>query len=416
MKIRLIFLAVLILVAGGLAAQSTYTPTKPGDRKGKALGRPDPNRDASARTSPVSISGTVILENGNPLPGTVEVQIRCQGSVKQDVYTSADGRFSFTLGRVSPSNTGMDASISGSTSMSSTPDLMTHEANDPLRQAGVGRKMPFGRVDLSGCTVEAILAGYDSDKVNLGIRSTFDQPDLGSIVLRARENVKGSTVSLNSLNAPKEATQFLEQARLERDKEEPDYPNAIQLLRKATQVYPAYAEAWQMLGELFLVSGDETSAAQAFQSAAEADPSFVSPLLTLSELHLRAGRWKNAADLSSQALALNPYIVPGHFCHAVARYYLGDLDLSLASIEVIQQSEQAGRFPQAAYLKGMILAEKGSFDEAIVELKNFLATGPPQPVIDEIRSNLTRWRDEGKISEAQASIPEPAPRPSLNPN
>jgi hypothetical protein len=70
--------------------------------------------------------------------------------------------------------------------------------------------MPARNNDLIGCEIRAALPGFRSDLVNLIGRRSFDNPDVGTIVLHRLGNVEGTTISVTSLRAPKDARKAFE--------------------------------------------------------------------------------------------------------------------------------------------------------------------------------------------------------------
>ena len=97
-----------------------------------------------------------------------------------------------------------------------------------------------------GCELRAALAGFRSDGVNLGMRHSLDNPDVGTIVLHRMANVEGSSISATSAMAPKDAKKAYEKAMndLKKDK----WDDADKELSKAVDIYPKYAAAWYQLG------------------------------------------------------------------------------------------------------------------------------------------------------------------------
>jgi cytochrome c-type biogenesis protein CcmH/NrfG len=283
---------------------------------------------------------------------------------------------------------GIDASIGGPT-ISVDGDARIQRGN-----------IAFKRTDLSQCHCEAALAGYASDLVRLGVRSPFDDPDVGFIHLYPVDSVQGKTISLTTAKAPKEALEALEDARKEAAKKNVEYLKVIESLESATEIYPEFAEAWQFLGEAFLSVGKESQAQDAFQRAIDADPIYLPPYGVLAELKLRANEVEEAAQLSSKALELYPYEMSTQYIHAIAQYYLGDLEKAVTSIETIHESSQADRFPASHRVLGSIYAEQRNYTDAAEEFQRFLATNPPDEEVEEVKKILNDWEKAGLLSSS----------------
>jgi Tfp pilus assembly protein PilF len=353
-----------------------------------------------AQSNPqIYINGTVAMADGTPLPSAVQVYLKCRGSVLQSVYTSGEGRFSFSLNQRTESsgptsNTwpggGIDASIGG-------PSVAVDM--DPRVQKG---NIAFKRTDLSQCHCEALLAGYTSDLVRLGVRSPFDDPDVGFINLYPLDSVQGSTISVTTAKAPKRAMEAFEDAKQELTKENAKRPDVIKHLEKAIGIYPEFAEAWQFLGEALLMEGKETEAGNAFQKALEADPLYLSPYGVLAELKLRGNEIEEAARLASAALELNPYVMSTQYIHAIAQYYLGNLDSAVKSLEIIHTSREAHLFPTSHRLLGSIYAERRDYASAAEEFRTFLATDPPEGEAQEVMKLMDDWEKAGLLISAES--------------
>jgi Tfp pilus assembly protein PilF len=345
---------------------------------------------AFAQTDLIHITGTVALAGGAKLPKVVRVELKCHGSVVQSVFTSPEGRFSFRMSegnpgvKSKPDGRRMDASIGG-------PAIPA----DVDKRTQVG-KTAFHQVDLSRCQCEASLSGYRADPVSLGVRSRFDDPDIGVMVLHPLD-VKGTTVSITSLKAPKKAVDLYQKASKELSKKKVNYSKVIQSLEKATELYPEFAEAWFQLGEAYLIEQDVDKARHSLQQALSVDPQYIRPYVSLAQLELQTGTHAEAARLTAEALELNPNWIPAHYWYAVAQYYLGHLGQAEESIRRVQVSGEAHLYTASHHLLGSIYAEKGQYEAASQEYRRFLETRPPEEFASKIESTLEEWKEAGLI-------------------
>ncbi|MGW8179634.1 MAG: tetratricopeptide repeat protein [bacterium] len=348
-----------------------------------------------AQTDVIYLTGTVTLAGGAPPPTTVRVELKCHGSIVQSVFTSTEGRFSF---RMSESNPGVKSKPDGR--------RMDASIGGPAIPADVDKRTQLGRtafhqVDLSRCQCEATLSGYRADPVSLGVRSRFDDPDLGVIVLHPL-GAKDTTVSITSLKAPGKAMEAYQKAQGELSKKKVKYSNVIRHLEKATELYPEFAEAWYLLGEAYLAEQDVNKARLALRHALTTDPLFVKPYVSLAQLELQTGGPETAAVLTAQALELNPEWIPASYWYAVAQFYLGDLEQSEKSILRVQQSSEAQSYPASHHLLGNIYTEKGRYEAAAQEFRTFLRTNPTANFVSEVQSILNAWENSGLIEPTNA--------------
>ncbi|RPJ57460.1 MAG: hypothetical protein EHM23_20490 [Acidobacteria bacterium] len=352
---------------------------------------------------PVYVTGKVALADGTPVPHGVRVELLFNGQVKRQEYTRSDGSFTFDL---STPNRGAlaDASMSGGDE-----DLF----GGPIGGGGLssgGMSRGIGRVDLSGFEVRASLPGYSSQTVLLQNRSSLDNPDIGTLILSPLSQTKASTISLNSLKAPKDAQKSFDSARKSLQKKKPDFEKAIKDLDKAVKEYPSFAAAWQLIGECKQATNDMPGAKDAFQKALAADDHFISPYLSLAAMEIESSRWTEAEQITKQLLDLNPYVVRGHFLHAIATFNNGNMDAAVESARTIQKSDEAKNYPLSHYILGFALANKGDVGSAASEFQTFLKAEPDSRYATRIKTLLNEWQQKGLLS-----APGPAPAPATTP-
>jgi len=346
----------------------------------------------------VYVSGKVTLDDGTPVPNGVRVELLFNGQAKRQEYTRSDGSFTFDL---SSSNRGTlaDASMSGSDE-----DLLGGSSGGTGGFGGMSRGM--GRVDLTGWEVRATLPGYTSETVMLQSRSALDNPDIGTIVLRPLGKVKATTISLNSLKAPKDAQKSFESARKAVSKKKPDFEKALKELDKAVSAYPSFAAAWQMMGEIRQANKDLPGAKEAFQKALAADDRFISPYLSLAAIEIEGSHWPEAAKITTQLLDLNPYVVRGHWLHAIAAFNTGNVDAAADSARAIQKSDEAKNYPMSHYILGYALAQKGDVPAAASELRTFLKVQPDSQYAERVKTLLGEWQQKGLVTAATPAAPQ----------
>ncbi len=352
--------------------------------------RRSPDQQFNRMRRAVRLSGKVVLADGSPLPGSINVELLCNGSVKQQAFTFTDGNFSFEVG--SPSSMAFaDASVGGA---SWNPGAATN----PAGQTGLDSF--DGSMNLSGCELRAVLPGYQSERLQLGMRRPLDSSEVGEIVLRRLAKVSGSTVSFTALAAPKKARKAFEKAIKELRKKKAKHSKVSKELEKAVKLYPNYASAWHLLGATRLKLKNEDGAREAFKQAIEADPEYVSPYIELAMLEGESSRWVEVTRLSDRILELNPYISQAHYFSAVANFNLGKIDLAAKSIYQYKKNESSKMFADSYYLAGAIFASKGNATSAAAEFRQLLKSFPKDQRADQIRKHLNSWEAQGLIEKA----------------
>ena len=182
-----------------------------------------------------------------------------------------------------------------------------------------------------GCELRAQLAGYRSSAIQLAQRRSMDDPDVGVIFLHRMGKDEGSTVSMTSMLAPKDAKKAFEKGldALKKKKTE----DAQKDFQKAVDAYPKYADAWYQLGVLQLDQKNTEAARTSFGQAIAADPKLVTPYVELAILDAREAKWKEIAESTGKAIRLDPVDFP------VAFYF--DAVRQLQSAELCEPPKRA---------------------------------------------------------------------------
>jgi tetratricopeptide (TPR) repeat protein len=337
--------------------------------------------------APIFLSGRVMLDDGAPPDRDIRIERVCGGMSRIEGRTDSKGRFSFQLGQNSASE--MDASESS--------------------MGGFGRGMPTGSMGSSGlgdrgtanlwnCELRASYPGYRSDVVQLGGRRALDSPDVGTIVLHHLGNVQGTTISLTTALAPKDARKEYEKGLQlsQRGK----FDEAMSRFSHATELYPKYAIAWYALGQLQQKQGHGTEARGSYEKALAADSRYVSPLNQMSLLAAQEGKWDEAAKFSKQAISLNPVEFPSAFWYnALANYNLKRPEDASKSTKDLLKLDTRHNYPEAENLMAQLLLESGNYSEAATHLRSYLTLVPNAKNADVLKQMLL------KIDAAKATTP-----------
>ena len=350
---------------------------------------------------PVFLSGQVVLDDGSAPSEQVTVDLVCQGTVLRQVHTSSGGIFSFQLnagrgpqGAFQP----FDASVSSS------------QYGDPLSSSlGGANSGPFGSdmslartdsLNLSACELIAELPGFQSDLIALGLRRALDNPDVGLLVLHRKVIPASGTVSLKTLAAPKEATKAFEKAGKELRKKKFNLSKATTELKRAVEIYPEFAAAWQLLGEVRLRQRALAAGRDAFERALAADSQFALPLLSLAAINLDEQRWEEVVERSNQALEINPRLARAHYFKALAESSLGNQNEAEEAALWVQNSTSSEDYPATHYILGWAQSRKGNFEAAAAEYRKFIEIQPAAAVVKELREQIEQWEVLGVIAAA----------------
>jgi tetratricopeptide (TPR) repeat protein len=356
---------------------------------GRTQTTPFPN----TQQPPIFLSGLVMFDDGTPANTNIRIERVCGANRHLEAHTDSKGRFSFQLGQ----NAMVDTDASDQ-SVGAGPFGRSSTSADSFG----GGSGSFTK-DLWNCELTASYPGYRSDTVELGSRRPMDHPDVGTIVLHRLGHVEGTTISLTTALAPKNAQK--------------DYQKGLQLIRKgkleeaegrlqsATEIYPKYAMAWYALGQLQQKQGRSSDARKSYQSAIAADSKFVSPYDQMALLSAQEGKWEDAANFSKQVIALDPVEYPASFWYnAIASYNLKRPADAEKSVKDLLKLDTRHKFPEAENMMAQLLLDKGNYGEAATHLRNYLTLVPNAKNADTLKQTLL------KIDQASAATPAPAPK------
>jgi tetratricopeptide (TPR) repeat protein len=184
-------------------------------------------------------------------------------------------------------------------------------------------------------------------------------------------------------------------------KKNANFQKASAELEKATDLYPEFSEAWNLLGQVRLQLEDESGAQKAFESAAASDPKYLKPQVAMMELESRRQSWDQVSEWSTKVLELHPYLMTAHYYRGVANLNMRRWEQAEESLTKVRASHKADDYPYAGYLLGLMLADKGDFDAAAKELKHFLKLRPEAPEGDRVKTLLSGWEKKGLIKGAK---------------
>jgi len=374
--------------------QSTSGRKESGDTSKKTVPRvPEPAPRPPVGTMPVPppqlffITGHVLKDDGEPPPFGTTIKLDCGHSSTTEATVMPNGSFGFQVGGDSWSDfVHPDASermeIEPYRGVTAEPSLQSM-----LNAATMSRR-------LLGCEVKAHLDGYTSTALQLDRELTTGQNDFGTIIIYPRDRVKGTSISITSLAAPKDAKKKMEQGRKALDRKK--FKEAESLLESAVTVYPQYAEAWFVLGQVYAQDSRADDARRAFMKSTELDANYVNPYVGLAHIATTQENWPEAVQLSDKSLALDPVgFLDAYYINALGNYRLNQLEAAERRARQLERMDSSRRIPQVYLLMAGIMAAKQDRDGAIRELKNYLRIAPNAPNADLVRTQLGKLEQLG---------------------
>jgi tetratricopeptide (TPR) repeat protein len=340
--------------------------------------------------SAIFISGKVVLDDGTELTEPAMIQTICRHS---ETYSDTNGSFSFRFG--DPTQ-GSAAAISDASSSN-------------VNNNGMGTQ---SRQDLQDCQIQAELAGFSSQAVELNSRiGLMSNIDVGRVPLHRLAHVEGTSISVTSALAPPAAKKSFEKG-LEQEKKN-KWEDAEKSLEKAVQIYPRYATAWYQLGRLQLrnqLSGTSPaqnpfvqSAKHSFEQSIAADSKYVDPYEGLAQIAMQAQEWPNVIETTNKLVSLNPVNFPdAYYDNAVANYNLNNFDDAEKSALLGVRVDDAHQIPKLQYLLAMIQLRKQNYQSAAEHMQQFLTLAKERDDIELGKKGMAEIERSSASAQARA--------------
>ena len=326
------------------------------------------------------ISGSVQMSNGGVVPKETVIELVCGGFPRATDEVGPEGAFDIEL-----SGRGIGAV----------------DATQVSAQAlGVPQPNHLGVVNMSNCVVRAVLPSHQSSEIQLGIRSMFDSPDVGEVVLSRNEDILGHAISPTIARAPKKALQSYEWALKQVGKPRPNLPKIAARLESAVRVDPTFAAAWKVLGQVRESLGMPEGALEAYRQALAGDP-YLYPVYTrIVPLLVGSGDLAGAIEMGERALEVNSHLDDVRFYVAGAYLRTGNNERCIErSLELIERGATA-TYPQAHQLLGSAYANNGEFQSSATHFRRFLELSPNATAADAVSNQLKEWSTLGVIAPA----------------
>jgi tetratricopeptide (TPR) repeat protein len=200
--------------------------------------------------------------------------------------------------------------------------------------------------------------------------------------------VKGTTISLTSLGAPRDAMDAYEKAQ--RATAENRLADAERELQKAVQLHPQFAAAWTLLGDVHYHLNQLALAREEYGKALAADPQFVNPCMRLALLSVQEKKWEDVRQFTEQAEKMNAPDPSAYFYNAAANFNLHRFEAAEESARKFKSLDTEHKHPDVALLLSMMLERKLDYTGAAQQLREYLAAVPNAPNAQELRDRAQR--------------------------
>jgi tetratricopeptide (TPR) repeat protein len=148
-----------------------------------------------------------------------------------------------------------------------------------------------------------------------------------------------------------------------------EFPQAIEHLKKSTDLAPNFSPAYNMLGYSERQVDDFTGAEQAFKKYIELIPNDPNPYDSYAELLLKMGKFDESIVEYQKALSVDAHFVPSYFGMSADLMYQGKAAEAMAALQkMADQSRNDGELRTALFGMAVVAADGGKLDKAQQQL------------------------------------------------
>ena len=219
------------------------------------------------------------------------------------------------------------------------------------------------------------------------VRNRAPSPETYFVTIRLRaveeKHPKAGVINAANAGVPKAAMDHYQAAaKLAQEK---DLKAAIKELKLAVSEYPAFVNAHNQIGVLYLRLNELDNAESAFKAALKINPEAYEPLLNHGIAQYRLGKFKDAETSLRASLKIKPDT-------SVSYYYLGrtlnklgrNEDAEAALLTCLKMSPND--FSEAHRVLAAIYLDRGALPRVIEELETYLKIVPTAPDADNLRN------------------------------
>ena len=200
---------------------------------------------------------------------------------------------------------------------------------------------------------------------------------------------KEAMISALELNVPSGARREFEKGA--EALQENRLPDAEKRFLRAIDLYPNYAMAFNHLGVVYMLNGNQAKGREAFERAVALNDHYPSALLNLAKLRYQDGKMQEVEVLLRKATAVDPSSVEILAILSSAELQNGRLDDALANVTKLHAQPHA-QFAGIHYLAGQALEAKNRTNEAIAQYTIFLQEAPAGPTSTRAKAALGKLR------------------------
>lgn len=264
------------------------------------------------------------------------------------------------------------------------------------RETDSSGKFDFEGIYPSVYIVKIRVPGYQeaSERLDLTVSgSNFVDFELQSIPGDARsQGPSEGIVNIGDAAIPEKARKEFEKGRqLMLDGK--DLQGSVDHLQKATKIYPQFADAYLLMGMVYIQKNDPASAKASLQKAVEVDPKLSAGYITQGMLFNGLKDYPSAEKSLTQGLQLNPESADGHY--ELAKTYWATGRLQDAEQQATKAAAVKPDLAPVHVLLGNIELRKNDPAGALKEFQEYLKLDPngqfangTKTLVDKLQKSL----------------------------
>jgi len=232
-------------------------------------------------------------------------------------------------------------------------------------------------------TVE-VGAGFADSSRRVTVTVTFDRvaaEELDQVVSRAELSVPGEARQLYD-----KAVQYLGRR---------DTQGAVDCLKKAVEISPTYASAWNHLGTIAYQTGQYREAEDYFRKALAQEPGHYAALVNLGGALLAEGKFDESLVANQRAAKARPDDPLAHSQLGLSYFYLGNDGEAETQLQQAKALE-AGHYSSPQLFLAEIYVRRNQPLAAAAEIEEYLRLHPDSDKATELRKSLDSLRVAGK--------------------
>jgi Flp pilus assembly protein TadD len=266
---------------------------------------------------------------------------------------------------------------------------LSNMIGQPVRSQTTSGAQTVFQVGAGAYVIEVEAFGYEKVRMQTEV-STASPHRVVVVTLKPDDSSGLSYVTPGGMalspKAQKEMTKALEYFQTRRMDE------AVRRLESARQLAPTHPDILYLLGLVYEKKGDVPTARKYWDQAIQLSPNHVSSLLACGESHLRQNDAEGARKYLDKAVAAAPNSWRAHTLLANA------LLRQNSYAEAVTHAERAvefgkGQASSALLILGQALGAEHQNEQAIVALKDYLASKPPEQQEQAVQKLIARLSD-----------------------